>query len=308
MMNGEGVMTYWGEAQRRGMSLRTAAKAAGLDGSVLCRALKGSYAGDLEGVEAKCLRALDALSGPAVIPTSVVAGCRAVCAAAFAAREIGMVWGPTQCGKTTALEQCCRENAAYRMFRFPATAGTGALAEEIARAYGVLALGGGFRDNRRRILDAARDTLLIADEVHEVFAAHGHGAAVRELEFLREIHDRSGCGVVLCGTDAMPRNMQGGQFAPVLRQTLERGLVRKAFGGRPAWRDVTAAARHHGIQETLDEAASRQWQARMKGMSFGAVCRLLRSAAHMAAKRGKPMCWERVADALATLDQFAAAE
>ena len=46
----------------------------------------------------------------------------------------------------------------------------------------------------------------------------------------------------------------------------------------------------------------------MKGMSFGAVCRLLRSAAHMAAKRGKPMCWERVADALATLDQFAAAE
>jgi DNA transposition AAA+ family ATPase len=307
-MNGEGVKRYWEEAARRGLSLRAAAKAAGLDGSTLCRALKGTYAGDAAAVEAKCARALDAMSGPAVIQTSVVAGCRAVCAAAFAAREIGMVWGPTQSGKTTALEQCCRESGEYRMFRFPATAGTGALAEEIARAYGVTTDGAGFRENRRRIMDAARDTLLIADEVHEAFAAHGHGAAVRELEFIREIYDRTGCGVVLCGTEALPRSFGSNQFAAVLRQTLERGLVRKAFGGRPAWRDVTAAARHHGIAEALDDAASKQWQARLKGMSFGAVCRLLRSAAHMAGKRGRPMAWERVAEALATLDQFAAAE
>ncbi len=307
-MNGESVARYWGEAQRRGLSLRAAARAAGLDGSVLCRALKGNWAGDMGRVEAACQRALDALAGPAVIATSVVAGCRAVCAAAYAAREVGMVWGPTQCGKTTALEQCCRENEAYRMFRFPATAGTGALAEEVAQAYGVLAAGAGFRENRRRIMEAARDTLLIADEVHEAFTAHGHGAAVREIEFLREIHDRSGCGVVLCGTDAMPRGMNGGQFAPVLRQTLERGLVRKAFGGRPAWRDVVAAAKHHGIGETLPEDYAKAWQAKLKGMSFGAVCRLLRSARHLADKRRMDMNWDRVADALRTLDQFAAAE
>jgi len=306
--NGDGVRRYMDEAARRGLSLRAAARAAGLDGSQLCRALKGSYAGDAAAIEAKCLRALDALAGPAVIATSVVSGCRQVCAAAHAAREIAMVWGPTQCGKTTALEQCCRENGAYRMFRFPATAGTSALAEEIAAAYGVAAAGAGFRENRRRVMEAARDTLLIADEVHEAFIAHGHGAAVREMEFLREVHDRSGCGLVLCGTDAMPRNFGHGQFAPVLRQTLERGLVRKAFGGRPAWRDVLAAARHHGIEEALDEAAARQWQGRLKGMSFGAVCRLLRSARHMAGKRGRPMAWERVGEALATLDQFAAAE
>ena len=127
-MNGEGVERYWAEAQRRGLSLRAAAKAAGLDGSVLCRALKGNWAGDTERVEAACLKALYALSGPAVIPTAVVAGCRAVCAAAFAAREIGMVWGPLQCGKTTALEQCCRENPEYRMFRFSATASVPVLA------------------------------------------------------------------------------------------------------------------------------------------------------------------------------------
>ncbi len=302
-----GTARYWEEARRRGLSLRAAAKAAGLDGSVLCRALKGNWAGDAGRVEAACLKALDALAGPEVIPTTVVAGCRAVCAAAFAAREVAMVWGPTQCGKTTALEQCCRENAEYRMFRMPATGGAGALAEEIARACGVASAGSGFREHRRRIMAAARGRLLIADEVHEAFVAHGRGAAVRELEFIREIHDRSGCGVVLCGTDAMPRNMRGGHFAPVLRQTLERGLVRKAFGGRPAWRDVVAAARRHGAAEALDDAGKAEWQRKLRGMSFGAVCRLMRSAAHMAAKRGRPMCWARVAEALATLDQFAAA-
>ena len=85
-------------------------------------------------------------------------------------------------------------------------------------------------------------------------------------------------------------------------------IFRKAFSARPPWRDVTAAARHYGVQEALDEAEARQWQAKLKGMSFGAVCRLLRSAAHMAGKRGRAMGWERVGEALATLDQFAAAE
>lgn len=307
-MNGEGITRYWDEAQRRGLSLRAAAKAAGLDGSVLCRALKGAWTGDLDRVEAVCLRALDALAGPAVAQTSVVAGCRAVCAAAFAARDIGMVWGPTQCGKTTALMQCCRENGEYRMFRFPATAGVPTLAAEIARSYGVWQDGLPFSKCRGRIFEAARDTLLIADEVHEAFVAYGQQATTLALEFVREIYDRTGCGLVLCGTDAMPRNMQAGRYAPVLAQTAQRGIVRKAFGGRPAWRDVIAAARHHGIQETLDETTAKQWQAKMKGMSFGAVCRVLRSAAHMAGKRGKPMCWARVAEALAALDTFAAAE
>jgi len=307
-MNGDGVKRYWDEAARRGLSLRAAARAAGMEASTLCRALKGAYAGDVAEVEAKCARALDAMAGPAVIQTSVVAGCRAVCAAAFAAREVGMVWGPTQCGKTTALMQVCRENGEYRMFRFPATAGIPLLASEIARAYGVWEDGLSFGKCRQRILETARDTLLIADEVHEAFVAYGQQATTLALEFVREIYDRTGCGLMLCGTDAMPRNMQSGRYAPVLAQTAQRGIFRKAFGARPPWRDVTAAARHHGIGKELDETAAKQWQARLKGMSFGAVCRLLRSAEHMAGKRNRPMGWERVGEALATLDQFAAAE
>jgi len=307
-MNGEGVAKYWGEAQRRGMSLRAAAKAAGLDGSVLCRALKGNWAGDMDRVEAACLRALDALAGPAVIETRVLNGCRTLCAAAYAAREVSMVWGPTQCGKTTALRQCCRENAEYKMFRFPSTASMPLMAEAVARAYGVWDDGLSFREARRRIFDNAKDTLLIADEVHEAFITYGAEAATRAIEFLRDIYDTGDVGLVLCGTDALPRNMQGGRFAPALRQALSRGNVRKAFGAAPDWRDVVKAAAHFGAVEALPDNAKAVWQQKLRGMSFGAVCRLLRSASHMAGKRGRPMCWERVAEALATLDQFAAAE
>lgn len=307
-MNGDGAKRYMEEAGRRGMSLRAAAKAAGVDAGVLCRMLKATYAGDVEAVDAKCERALDALAGPAVIDTRVVAGCRKLCAATYAGREVAMVWGPTQCGKTTALRQCCRENPEYKMFRFPSTPGMALLAEAVARAYGVWDDGLTFQEARRRIFDNARDTLLIADEAHEAFVAYGQEAAKRSIEFLRDIFDTGDVGLVLCGTDVLPRNMQGGKFAQVMSQTLARGNVRRAFGAVPDWRDVEKAAAYHGIAEALDERGKAVWQQKLRGMSFGAMCRLLRSAARSAAKRGKPMGWERVAEALATLDQFAAAE
>lgn len=308
-MNGEGVRRYWDEAARRGLSLRAAARKADVDASVLCRALKGKWTGDMERVEASCVQALEEMEGGAVFETSVVVGCRTTCSAVNYAREIGIVWGPLQCGKTTALRDYVRRNHEACYCRVAARSGTPILAEEMAKALGsASAETATFRENRRYILDNAVDRLLIIDELHEAFIIHGFEAAVAYVEFIREVHDRSGCGVVLCGTDALSRGFQDRRYAPVLRQTWERGIVRKAFSARPPWRDVTAAAKHHGIEEALDEAAAKQWQARLKGMSFGAVCRLMRSARHMADKRARPMGWERVAEALATLDQFAAAE
>ena len=308
-MNGDAMTRYWGECARRGMSLRAAAKRAGIDASVLCRALKGNYTGDTGRVEADCLRALEVLEGGGVFETSVVRGGRTACSAVAIAREIGIIWGPLQCGKTTALRDYVRNHAEACYCRVSSRSGTPILAEEMAKALGCAAADSAtFRANRRYILDAAPDRLLIVDELHEAFTTHGFEAAVAYVEFIREVHDRTGCGVVLCGTDALPRGFQKAKFAPVLRQTWERGIVRKAFGPVPPWRDVVAAAAHHGIGETLGEAEALQWRAKLKGMSFGAVCRLLRSAAHMAGKRGRPMAWERVAEALATLDQFAAAE
>jgi len=225
------------------------------------------------------------------------------------AAEIGLVWGPLQCGKTTALRDYVRRTREACYCRVASRSGTPILAEEMAKALGsARAEGATFRENRRYILDNAADRLLIVDELHEAFTTHGFEAAVAYVEFIREVHDRTGCGVVLCGTDALPRGFQDRRYAPVLRQTWERGIVRKAFPARPPWRDVVAAARHHGIGETLDEAAAKQWQARLKNMSFGAVVRLVRSARNMAERRGKPMGWERVGEALHALDQFAAAE
>jgi DNA transposition AAA+ family ATPase len=308
-MNGDGVTRYWGEAQRRGMSLRAAAKAAGLDGSVLCRALKGVWAGDMDRVESACLQALDVMEGGGIFETSVTRGCRTACSAVAIAREIGLIWGPLQCGKTTALKTYVRDNRAACYCRVASRSGTPILAEEMAKALGSSkAERATFRENRRYILDSAAERTLIVDELHEAFSTHGFEAAVAYIEFIREVHDRTGCGVILCGTDAMPRGFQAKRYAPVLRQTWERGIVRKTFPALPPWKDVLAAAAHYGASEELAEKSADAWKVKLRGMSFGAVCRLLRSAAHMAGKRGRPMCWERVGEALATLDQFAAAE
>ena len=308
-MNGDGVKRYWEEAARRGLSLRAAAKAAGLDGSVLCRAVKGTYAWDAAAVEAKCAAAMEVMEGGGIFDTSVVRGCRTVCSAVTAARQIGLVWGPLQCGKTTALRDYVRRTREACYCRVASRPGLPILAEELAKALGSAnAEGATFRENRRHIMDNAADRLLIVDEMHEAFITHGFQRAVDYIEFLREVHDRTGCGLLLCGTDAMPRGFQDKHYAPVLRQTWERGIIRKTIAALPPWKDVAAAARHHGAAEELDAAAADHWRVKLRGMSFGSVCRLLRSARIMADNRGKAMCWDRVADALATLDKFAAAD
>ena len=308
-MNGEGVKRYWDEAARRGLSLRAAAKAAGLDGSTLCRALKGTYAGDAAAVEAKCAAALEGMAGGGIFETSVARGCRSICSAVTIAKQIGFVWGPLQCGKTTALRDYARRTQEACYCRVASRPGLPILAEELARVLGSeTAEGDTFRENRRHILDNAFDRLLIVDELHEAFITHGFQNAIDYIEFLREVHDRTGCGLLLCGTDAMPRGFQDKKYAPVLRQTWERGIVRRIFPALPPWRDVVAAARHNGAAEELVAAEADRWKVKLRGMSFGSVCRLLRSARIMADKRGKPMCWDRVADALATLDKFAAGE
>ena len=306
-MNGDGVKRYWDEAARRGLSLRSAADRAGLDASVLCRALKGKWTGDMERVESACLQALEVMEGGGIFETSVTRGCRTACAAVAVAREIGLVWGPLQSGKTTGLKDYVRNNRAACYCRVASRSGTPILAEEMAKALGsAKAEEATFRENRRYILDNAVERTLIVDELHEAFSTHGFEAAVAYIEFIREVHDRTGCGVVLCGTDAMPRGFQDRRYAPVLRQTWERGIVRKTFPALPPWKDVVAAAQHHGAAEELDAAAADRWKVKLRGMSFGSVCRLMRSAACLAGKRGKPMCWDRVAEALAVLDEFAA--
>lgn len=308
-MNGEGIKRYWDEAQRRGLSLRAAAKAAGLDGSVLCRALKGNWTGDMDRVEAACEHALEVMEGGGVIETSVVRGCRTACAAVSIAREIGLIWGPLQCGKTTALRDYVRANSDACYVRVSPRSGLPILAEDMAKAIGCeRPETATFRTNRRNILENAAGRTMIVDELHEAFTTHGFDAAVSYIEFLREVHDRTGCALVLCGTDALPRSFRDKHYAPVLRQTWERGIVRKTFATLPPWRDVEAAARFLGVDDDLDPAGLLAMQTALKGMSFGAVCRVMRAARNMADKRGKPMKWKRVTEALHELDTFAAAE
>jgi len=308
-MNGDGIKRYWDVAQRRGLSLRAAARAAGLDGSVLCRALKGSWAGDVGRVEAACERALEVMEGGGVIDTTVVRGCRTTCSAVAIAREIGIIWGPLQCGKTTALRDYVRSNPDACYVRVSSRSDLPILAEDMARSLGCeRPETATFRDNRRGILDRAAGRVIIVDELHEAFTTHGFDAAVSYIEFLREVHDRTGCALALCGTDALPRGFRDKRYAPVLRQTWERGIVRKTFPALPPWRDVEAAARFVGVDDDLDANALAALQSALKGMSFGAVCRVVRAARNMSDRRGRPMKWARITEALRELDQFAAAE
>src|SRR5205807_712461 len=102
--------------------------------------------------------------------------------------------------------------------RVPACAGVQLMLKQVAQAC-YISPNSAFDALRERILGFLDDQkLLIIDEAHLFFETYQRTSVLRCLETLRELHDLSGCGLVLCGTDVFRHELHKGQFAKMLGQ------------------------------------------------------------------------------------------
>jgi hypothetical protein len=136
--------------------------------------------------------------------------------------SIVYIAGPPRRGKTTALKEWQRLNNHGRSIYIdcPALGGTKALLAELAKKAGI--------DTQRKMWDIAerlqssfdwRHTIIV-DEVHRLRPTKG--VDVKSLEFLRRLHDVSGCGLALTSTIWFWREMETGGLSMYLEQILGR--------------------------------------------------------------------------------------
>ena len=127
-----------------------------------------------------------------------------LCNFALARNTIVRLVGPSQIGKTCCLKEYMRRSSRQVCYvRIPAAPTLKLAVAAFAEAVGV---GSSLRvdDARQRVARAiGRNTLLIVDELHELVMSAGKGTAMKVVEWIREIHDNSGCGLVLCGTRSL---------------------------------------------------------------------------------------------------------
>ena len=274
------------------------------------RLLTGKYEGDIQAMLQKISRFKSlheeraASRAPAFIETSLTRRIWQACDFALVSQSVVFLWGENQIGKTHALEQYQRtHNHGQTIYcRMPAASGILMVAQELAKGIG-LSPKGCYTKLRAHILASIDDkNTLIMDEMHQAFLTYQKGSALKVLEFIREIHDRTKCGLVLCGTNIWRDEVTKGEQQKVLAQLRNRGVAHIQLEHRPLKADLELFYDHYRLPLPQGRAAAVVEDV-VHTHGLGKFCKLLQAASRMSARRQQPLAWEHV---LATHDTLAA--
>lgn len=287
----EPIARFLEEAARRGLSDAQAAVALGMSATTVSRVRRGIYEGDLAAVAEKAALALRLWQERGdrkrfLVETSIAAKIFTACDFALNRQTPVIITGESQIGKTSALEEYARRSdAIVRYVRMPASANLPLFMEELADALGVAAKPG---ERRRRILRALNDrTLLIVDEIHELALVASQEQARRICEVIRELFDRTHCGLVLCGTtEATEEKLLHGPNAFALEQIVRRS-INVRLGKRLPMGDALKVCAYHGFSAEPTEEA----KAALRALYLNHINLISAMASEAAAKRGVPLDW-----------------
>lgn len=224
--------------------------------------------------------------------------------------RIAFIYGASQIGKTTTANEFQRRNnhGRTRIIRMPASGCMGDTYTEFSVCLGI-PVKRRIDDVRRRIINSFDESnLLIIDEAHSSLLGRYGESSAKVLEFIREIHDRRKCGIVLIGTSVLREALQHNKVLQQLWKRRSPGLVlnlpetldapdidtfAKAFGLDPAPdRDMTI--RLEGDRGTVNGNPNRIQREMIATHGLGCWIRLLEDTRDAAKEARRPMTWGRV--------------
>lgn len=271
------------EIAREGLSQAAAAAGIGISDAALSQWLRGKYAGDSDALAEKARRWLATQSerrklqaaspAPEWADTPLAKRAMAALAQAHLAADMCAVYGAPGLGKTLA----ARRYAGLRPNIWLATATratrsvTGTL-RQVADAMQLRSVPRRAADLESAAVERMRGSggLLVVDEAQHL--------PIASLEELRSLHDASGCGLALVGSDPLWLRLSAGRH-PELAQLYSRVGKRVRLAGVTA-ADVAALLDAWGLAEAGLEFHAAQIAARPGGLrSLAKALSLARSAA-----------------------------
>lgn len=164
-------------------------------------------------------------------------------------RSMGMVWGPSHCGKSWALEYYQQTNNHGRTIyaRLGAADGLQGMLKLMSVAAGNSDKANAADIKARLKRALAPGMLFILDEVHELAYTYQSSSFFKCIEVIREIHDKTKCGFLLCGTQLMLDDMNAAR-AGELQQVWRRGVHKLDLTNSPSKADVAAIVHHAGLE------------------------------------------------------------
>ena len=294
-----------------GITMKAAAEAIRYDSTTVYRVMRGQYEGNLDAVcdavegYKKIVEQRAGLAKTAFVETETARRIWKICDAARAHQSIAMIFGDSQLGKTFALTEYTRRNnhGATRYVRLPAAAGIQMACKVFAEACG-LSHKCSCEAMRERVLNALdENTLLIVDELHLTFNTYGTRPCIATLEMIREIHDRTQCGMVLCGTNVARKEIEAGQHKLLLEQLRRRSFFRLNLPAIPYKKDLLAIAAAYHLDAPAGDA-EKMVDEIIHASGLKAYVSYLRAGTKLAARRKQTFAWSHVSDAYETIQNY----
>ena len=127
----------------------------------------------------------------------------------------------------------------------------------------------------------------LAEEATLIAQLQSHRAQTRRIcEVLRELFDKTHCGLILCGTDVLTTDLFNGQDAGLLDQIVQRAIEVRLPRRLPL-ADVAKVAAAHGLPAELPETL----KSAVRDLRMNRLVLISAMAAEAAAKRGVPPDW-----------------
>lgn len=230
----------------------------------------------------------------------------AVCESALYDGLPAFIYGSSQTGKTTALLEFQRthNHGTTKYVRMGVRWNKRRLVRELAQACKCFSEKAHGEQLEERIMKSINDRmLLIVDEFHLALETTTDLAAKEIVEFIREIYDRTGCGLVVCGTKVAETGLESGRNMLLFDQLRRRGLVKLVLPDVPRKVDVNRFAREFSLPAPAGELFDGV-KTILKRYGLGMYVKYLRKADALARDAKETMTWDHfkaVADGYAGL-------
>lgn len=307
------IWWFYAHCRDQGFDLKESAALISKDSTTVYRVFRGQYGASLENIcqeierYRKIYEERSLIQNLEFVETSVWKIIDKVCTATFNSQTISRIYGDSQIGKTTCLEEYARRNnhGQTKLIRMPASAGVQLFMREVAEACFV-SNHSCFEKLRERVLNAIDDkTLLIFDEMHQPFLSYQHGSTIKVFEVIREIYDRKKCGIVLVGTNTLKKEFYTGSLAPVFEQIRRRGTIEVDLKSRIPKDDLDKIARRFGLP-AAEGIALEVIRDMITRSGLGMYIKFLQSASVMANKQKRKLCWDHFVQAHDIMEKLSA--
>ena len=204
------------------------------------------------------------------------------------------IFGASQIGKTTALEEFQRthNHGRTKYLRVGSNWTKARFVRELGRACKVRNI----KDKKSwQIEDSIfeslnRYNLLIVDEFHLCMETVGDSTSREIVEFIREVYDRTRCGLVLSATKVGIKDLEEGKNAMLFDQLRRRGVIKVVLPDVPPLKDINAIAKSFSLDLPKGDVLAKVKQL-LKTRGLGVFVKYLQKAHSLAGS--DPMTWEK---------------